>query len=320
VAREGSVFVILAAVAANVVIAAGKFAAAVVTGSSALLSEAVHSVVDSADGLLLYLGERLSRRPADREHPFGHGRELYFWSMVVSMVIFGAGGGISAYEGILHLVHPAEINRPVWNYAVLAFAAIFESISWVIAIRHFRATQPRGRGIAETIRRSKDPGQFIVLLEDSAALLGIAVAAAGLGLDALLGVRVFDGIASIVIGIILGLVAAILLWETRGLLIGESLDGGRAGAIRRIAADDEAVEASGAPLTMHLGPDDVLLNLDIRFRRGLTLEEVESAVRRLEEKIRSLYPEIRRIFIEAGSLASLAKWEDGTPKDFDPSE
>jgi cation diffusion facilitator family transporter len=319
-AREGSVFVILAAVAANIVIAAVKFAAAFITGSSALLSEAVHSVVDSADGLLLYLGERLSRRPADREHPFGHGRELYFWSMVVSMVIFGAGGGISVYEGILHLAHPAEITRPAWNYGVLAFAAIFESISWVIAIRHFHATRPRGRGILETIRRSKDPAEFIVLLEDSAALLGIAVAAAGLGLDALLGVRVFDGIASIVIGIILGLVAAILLRETRGLLIGESLDGGRAGAIRQIAADDEAVEAAGAPLTMHLGPDDVLLNLDLRFRRGLSLEEVERAVRRLEEKIRSLYPEIRRIFIEAGSLASLTKWEDGSPKDIDRSE
>ena len=314
-AREGSVFVILAAVAANVLIAAGKFAAAFITGSSALLSEAVHSVVDSADGLLLYLGEHLSRRPADRAHPFGHGRELYFWSMIVSMVIFGAGGGISVYEGILHLAHPADVTRPAWNYGVLAFAAIFESISWVIAVRHFRATRPRGRGVVETIRRSKDPAQFIVLLEDSAALVGLVIAAAGLGLDALLGVRVFDGIASILIGVLLGLVAAILLYETRGLLIGESLDGERAEVIRRIAAEDQAVEAAGAPLTMHLGPDDVLLNLDLRFRRGLSLDEVESAVRRLEEKIRDRHPEIRRIFIEAGSLASLAKWEDGRPKD-----
>jgi cation diffusion facilitator family transporter len=309
VARKGSVFVILAAVAANVVIAAGKFIAAFVTGSSAILSEAVHSVVDSADGLLLFLGEKLSARPADRAHPFGHGRELYFWSMVVSMVIFGVGGGISVYEGILHLLHPAEVARPAWNYGVLAFAAVFESISWWISLRHFRRTQPDGRGIAETIRRSKDPTQFVVLLEDSAALVGIAVAASGLGLDALLGTHVFDAVASIVIGLVLGAVAALLLWETRGLLIGESLDGERAEEIRKIASEDEAVETAGAPLTMHLGPDDVLLNLDLRFRRGLPLEEVESAVRRLEEKIRRRYPEVRRIFLEAGSLAGSPRRE-----------
>ncbi|HET9793348.1 MAG TPA: cation diffusion facilitator family transporter [Thermoanaerobaculia bacterium] len=302
-AREGSVFVIFSAVAANVVIAAGKFAAAFVTGSSALLSEAVHSVVDSADGLLLFLGERLSRRPADRAHPFGHGRELYFWSMVVSLVIFGAGGGISVYEGILHVVHPTDLARPAWNYGVLGFAAVFESISWVISLRHFRKNQPSGRGIVETIRRSKDPTQFVVLLEDSAALVGIGVAAAGLGLDALLGTRVFDGVASILIGIVLGAVAAILLYETRGLLIGESLDGERAEAIRRIASEDDAVETAGAPLTMHLGPADVLLNLELRFRRGLSLEDVESAVRRLEAEIRRRFPEVRRIFLEAESLA-----------------
>lgn len=301
-AREGSIFVIVAAVGANLAIAVAKFVAAAVTGSSAILSEAIHSVVDSADGLLLLLGERLSRRPADPAHPFGHGREIYFWSMVVSMVIFGAGGGISVYEGVLHLLHPAELVKPAWSYGVLAFAALLESISWIVAFRHFRESQPSGRGVVETIRRSKDPAQFVILLEDSAALAGIAVAFAGIALDRALGTRVFDGIASVVIGLVLGAVAAILVWETRGLLIGEGLDRERSEAIRRLAAQDPAVDAAGAPLSMYLGPEDVLLNLDLRFRRGLPLEEIEEAVRRLETEIRRRYPEVRRIFLEAEAL------------------
>ena len=301
-ARKGSTFVIVSAVGANLAIAAAKFVAAAVTRSSAILSEAVHSVVDSADGLLLLLGERLSRRPADAAHPFGHGREIYFWSMVVSLVIFGAGGGISVYEGILHLLHPAETVKPAWSYGVLAFAALFESISWVVSFRHFRGTQPTDRGVVETIRRSKDPTQFVILLEDSAALAGIAIASAGIALDRALGTRVFDGIASILIGLVLGAVAAILVWETRGLLIGEGLDRERSEAIRRLAAQDPAVDAAGAPLSMYLGPEDVLLNLDLRFRRGLPLDELEEAVRRLETEIRRRYPEVRRIFLEAGAL------------------
>ncbi len=303
VAREGSIVVIVAAVGANLAIAAGKFVAAAITGSSALMSEAVHSVVDAADGLLLLLGEKRSRRPADPAHPFGHGREIYFWSMVVSLVIFGAGGGISAYEGILHLRHPAEIVKPGWSYGVLAFAALFETISWIVSFRHFRSRQAPEHGMLETIRRSKDPNDFMILLEDSAALAGIAVAAAGITLDLALGTHVFDGIASIVIGLILGGVAAFLVWEIRGLLIGESLDRERSDAIRRLAAADDAVEAAGAPLSMYLGPDDVLLNLDVRFRRGLPLEQVEEAVRRLEAAIRRRWPEVRRIFLEAGALA-----------------
>ena len=301
-ARQGSTFLILSAVAANVVIAAAKFTAAAVTGSSALLSEGVHSVVDSADGLLLFLGERLSRRPADTAHPFGHGRELYFWSLVVAMVIFGAGGGISVYEGILHVARPAALARPAWSYGVLAFAALFESISWAISWRYFRRTKPRGLGVVRTIRRSKDPTQFVVLLEDSAALAGIAVAAAGITLDRVLGTRVFDGIASIVVGLVLGAVAAVLVWETRGLLIGEGIDRESADAIRRLAADDPAVEASGAPLSMYLGPEEVLLNLDLRFRRGLPAEQVEEAVRRLETEIRRRFPRVKRIFLEAEAL------------------
>jgi cation diffusion facilitator family transporter len=297
-----STFVVWGAIAANLLIAVSKFVAAAFTGSSAMIAEAIHSTVDAADGALLLLGVRLSRRAPDPMHPFGHGRELYFWSMIVAIVIFGAGGGMSIYEGILHIIHPAHIEKPIWNYAVLGIAALFEGTSWAIAARHFFATRPPGRGVIETIRRSKDPTEFVILLEDSAALIGIAIAFAGTALSTSLRKPVYDGAASILIGIVLCVVAAVLLWETRGLLIGESIDRDRAGAIHDLVLSDPAVEAADRPLTMHLGPDDVLLNLALRFRRDLELREIEEAIRRIETAIRANYSEIRRIFIEASAL------------------
>lgn len=297
-----SLLVIYGAIAANVLIAISKFVVAGVTGSSAMLSEAIHSTVDSLDGGLLLVGVRLSRRPADADHPFGHGREIYFWSMIVGIVIFGAGGGMSIYEGILHILHPRAIENPMWNYLVLGLAALFEGVSWAIALRHFLATRPRGRGVIETIRRSKDPRLFVVLLEDSAALIGVVIAALGTYAGVSSHNPVYDGAASILIGLVLCVVATVLVYETRGLLIGESVDPERADAIRALVLADAAVDAAERPLTMHLGPDEVLLNLDLRFRRGLSLDEVERAVRRIEHVIRETHPEIRRIFLEAEAL------------------
>lgn len=301
-AKRESLFVIYGAIAANLLIAISKFIVAAITGSSAMLSEAIHSTVDSADGVLLLVGVRLSRRPADADHPFGHGREIYFWSMIVGIVIFGLGGGMSIYEGILHVLHPHPIANVRWNYLVLGLAAIFEGISWAIALRHFLATRPRGLGMLESIRRSKDPRQFVILLEDSAALAGIAIAAAGTYAGESLRNPVYDGAASILIGVVLCVVATLLVYETRGLLIGESMDPKRAEAIRTLILADPAVDDAARPLTMHLGPDEVLLNLDLRFRRGLSLAEVEQAVGRIERVIREKHPEVRRIFLEAGAL------------------
>jgi len=298
-ANRDSTFVVWGAIAANVVIAASKFVAASITGSSAILAEAIHSTVDAGDGALLLLGMRLSRRPPDATHPFGHGRELYFWSLIVAVVIFGLGGGMSIYEGILHLLRPEPITKPAWNYGVLGVAAVFEGISWGIAVRHFAATKPPGLGVIDTIRESKDPTQFLVLLEDTAALVGIAIATAGTALSTRLHNPMYDGSASILIGLVLCLVAAVLIWETHGLLIGEGVDRGRARAIHELVLADADVEAADRPLTTYLGPNDVLVLLALRFRRGLDLQRIEEATIRIESAIRARFADVGRIFIEA---------------------
>lgn len=299
--KNESTFVVWGAIAANLVIAVSKFFAASITGSSAILAEAIHSTVDAGDGALLLLGMRLSRRPPDATHPFGHGRELYFWSLIVAVVIFGVGGGMSIYEGILHLIHPEHITKPGWNYAVLGIAAVFESISWIIAVRHFAATKPRELGVIETIRESKDPTQFLVLLEDSAALIGIAIATAGTVLTTQLRDPMYDGMASVLIGLVLCFVAAVLVWETRGLLIGEGVDRGRARAIHDLVLSDPDVESADRPLTTYLGPEDVLVLLALTFRRDLDLPAIEEATVRIENAIRARHTDVRRIFIEAAA-------------------
>jgi divalent metal cation (Fe/Co/Zn/Cd) transporter len=217
-------------------------------------------------------------------------------------VIFGVGGGMSIYEGILHLIHPSPQHQPFWNYVVLGIAALFEGTSWLIAMRHFLATKPPGLGVAATIRGSKDPNQFVVLLEDSAALIGIAIAFAGTALGAALHNPLYDGAASVLIGVVLCAVAVVLVYETRGLLIGEGVDPKRADAILNIVLDDVAVEVADRPLTMYLGPDEVLLNLALRFRRDLPVGEAEEAIRRIEHAIRERYPEVHRIFLEAAAV------------------
>lgn len=290
----------IAAFIGNCVVAVAKFLAAAATGSSAMIAEGVHSVVDSANNLLMLLGIRLSQRKATADHPFGYGKELYFWSLVVAMVIFGIGGGVSCYEGILHLVHPEPIRQPMWNYAVLLVAFIADGWTLTIAYREFKDHIPGGfwRGI----RRSKDPTKFTVLLEDAAATSGVIVAAVGIWIAQVSGVPQIDGVASLIIGMLLCAVAIVLAVESKNLLVGESATPETVDAIQKTIHEDEDVVRVRNLLTMHLGPSELLVNLDVQFVSTLDSSQIAKVIDRLESRVRGLYPEVKRIFIEAQAL------------------
>lgn len=294
---------IYAAIAGNFAIAVTKFAAASVTGSSAMMAEGIHSLVDTGNGGLLLLGRARSRRPADARHPFGYGKEIYFWALVVAILIFALGGGVSMYEGILHMQHPSALNDPTWNYVVLGLAAVFEGAALTVAVREFR-TQKGDRSFWRAVRVSKDPTTFTVLLEDTAALLGILAAFVGIFLADTLQMPILDGLASVVIGLILAAIAALLAYESKGLLIGEGAETATLAAIRDLVEADPQVERMDAPLTMHFGPQTVLLAMDLKFNPTLSATEMEAVVDRLERAIREQFPEIKRIYIEADSLRS----------------
>ena len=281
--------VIYAAIAANLAIAAIKFTAAVFTGSSAMISEGIHSIVDTGNGGLLLLGMQRSRKPADPDHPFGYGKELYFWTLIVAIVIFAVGGGISAYEGLLHVLQPTPIKDPLWNYAVLGLAVVFESYSFVVAFKAFKGLQGE-QSLWQSIHTSKDPTTYTVLFEDSAALLGLLTAFIGVVL------------ASIIIGMILAVVAVLLAYESKGLLVGEAVDPATLQTIRRLAEADPCVEGVKRALTMHFGPDNILLAMDLRFRKNLSATDLERTVDRLEDEIRNYNDKIKHIFIESDSL------------------
>jgi cation diffusion facilitator family transporter len=296
---------VVAAIIGNAVIAAIKFVAGAMTGSSAMISEGIHSLVDTGNGGLLFYGLHRGERPADRNHPFGHGAEVYFWSLIVAVSIFGIGGGMSIYEGITHMRHPAALENPTVNYVVLALAALFESISFFIAWRTFRRTKG-SRGVFAAIRQGKDPSLFTVLFEDTAALLGLVVAFLGVFLSHQLGMPVLDGAASVGIGLILVVAALWLAYESKSLLVGEAADPEVVAAIREIVLADREVTGLGVVLTMHLGPDDVLLNIEVQFTPGLRAEAIHEAVLRIEERISERYPEVTRIFIEVKALRPAA--------------
>lgn len=293
---------IFAAIVANIAIAITKFIAAFFSGSSAMLSEAIHSLVDTGNGALILVGVRQSQKPYDANHPFGHGKELYFWPLIVAILVFSLGGGMSVYEGITHLARPHR-GDPTWNYVVLGLAFAFESISAFFAFKAFR-NEMKGGGVFKTITSSKDPTTFTVLFEDSAALAGLIVAFLGILLGHLLDNPYLDGIASIVIGVILASVAVFLAYETKGLLIGEGVDPRTLASIRAIAAEDAAVQEVKKSLTMHFGPHEVLLGLDIEFKPDLSAQDVAAAINRVEAAIRARHPEIKHIFIEAKALAN----------------
>jgi cation diffusion facilitator family transporter len=289
---------IYGAIGANVAIAATKFVVAGITGSSAMLSEGIHSAVDTFNGVLLLVGIRLSQRPATPEHPFGHGKELYFWSLIVAVLIFGLGGGVSFYEGIQHIRHPEPMRDPTWNYVVLALAFLFEGTSFLIALRQFRA-QARGRPFWRALEQSKDPTTYTVLAEDSAALMGLAVAALGIYLSRRLDLPQLDGAASVVIGLLLAGVAVLLIGQARGLLIGEGIRPETARAIRSLAMAQPSVSDVGHVLSMYIGPDEVLAIVDVNFKEGTATGEAAEAISAIERQVRARFPMIRRLFIEA---------------------
>lgn len=298
--NSGSTAAVYAALAANFGIAVVKFIAAFFTGSSAMLSEGIHSLVDTGNQGLILVGIRRSKRAPDAEHPFGHGKELYFWSLIVAMLLFSLGGGLAIYEGISHILHPpeGELRDPLWNYVVLAIALVFEAFAWVTAYRAL-VREAEDLTFWRAFRASKDPAVYTVLAEDTAAGLGLFVAFLGVYFSHRLDMPVLDGVASLVIGLMLAGVAVFLVVESRGLLIGERADPRTVEDIRRIALGDRTVEEAFEPLTMHIGPSRVLLNLDLVFKRGTEESESVRAVARIEQAIRAAHPEVDRIFIEA---------------------
>lgn len=293
---------IYAAIAGNAAIAVTKFTAAGFTGSSAMLTEGIHSPVDTGNGGLLLLGIRMSKKPADATHPFGYGKELYFWTLIVAMLIFGVGGGVSIYEGIWHLLHPSALEDPFWNYVVLGIAIVFEGIVFTIAFKQFQDLKGE-QSTWQAIRTSKDPTTFTVLFEDSAAMLGLIAAAVGIFLGHQFNNPYFDGAASIVIGLILTAVAFFIGYESKGLLVGEGADPETLQSIQALAEGDPSIKAVERPLTMHFGPHTVLLTMDVQFHNGLSGTERDSAVARLEKTIRGKHEAIKHIFIEAESTS-----------------
>jgi cation diffusion facilitator family transporter len=289
---------IYGAIGANVAIAVTKFIVAGVTGSSAMLSEGIHSAVDTFNGILLLVGLRLSKRPATVEHPFGHGKELYFWSLIVAVLIFGLGGGVSFYEGVQHIRNPEPMRDPTWNYVVLAAAALFEGASFFIALKQFRA-QARGMPFWQALDRSKDPTTYTVLAEDSAALVGLAVAALGIYFSHSLDMPALDGVASVVIGVLLAGVAVLLIAQARGLLIGEGIRPETVRAIRSLVMEQPSVENVGHVLSMYIGPDEALVIVDVNFKDDTPTGDAAEAIAAIEKQVRARFPMIKRIFIEA---------------------
>jgi cation diffusion facilitator family transporter len=292
---------IVAAILGNLAIAVTKFIAAAIGGSSAMLSEAIHSLVDTGNGGLLLLGLRKSRKPADYAHPFGHGRELYFWSLVVAILIFTGGGVVSIYQGVHRIIYPQALESALMNYLVLGAAFVFESITWWFGWKAFRSTK-RNQSIVQAIHLSKDPTTFMVIVEDSIALTGLLIAFLGVFLSHQFNLPVLDGVASIIIGAILSLVSVFLVYESKGLLIGEGVDAKTIKKIHEIAAKDAAIECVERALTLYLGPHDVLLALELKFKDHLSITEVRAAIQRLEKGIRQQCPDIKSVFFNSALL------------------
>ena len=296
-AESNNKLVLLAALAANLGIAVGKFVAAWFTGSSAMLTEGFHSVVDSTNQLLLLYGERASQKPADAIHPLGYGRELYFWSFVVAILIFATGAGLSIFEGIRHIITPGPIEGATIAYIVLAISFVLEGASWLTAVREFRTTQG-DLGWWKAVRRSKDPSTFIVLFEDSAAMFGLAVAGAGIFLTHWTGNPVWDGTASIVIGVALAFVAFMLARESKGLLIGERADPALVSAIRAAFDDRAEVTRVQEVITIHIAPRKVFVAASVDFEDRIAVGDIERMIADTEASLRATYPQITSVYIK----------------------
>jgi cation diffusion facilitator family transporter len=289
--------VVYVALGGNLMIAIAKFVAAGLSGSSAMLSEGVHSLVDTVNEVLLLYGLHRAGMPPDRSHPFGYGRELYFWSFIVALLVLAAGAGVSFYEGVMHIREPEAIKRPWINYAVLGVSFLFEGTSWLVALREFRARKGK-LGYFEAFRLSKDPSTFTVLLEDSAALLGLLIALAGV-----VGAQAFDepaldGVASLGIAGVLASFALLLARETKGLLIGEPAHPRVSGSILAIAAADPGVHAANGVLTVQMGPNQVVATLSAEFEDALTTPQIEACINRIERQAKAIHPEVLSLFVK----------------------
>jgi cation diffusion facilitator family transporter len=307
---SGSKLVIYAALIGNMLIAVTKFVAAGITGSSAMLSEGIHSLVDTGNQVLLLWGIRRSKRPPDDRYPFGHGKEIYFWSFVVAILIFAVGAGVSIFEGVHQIRAPEPIESAMVNYTVIGLALLFEGAAWYFAITQFSKVKGSA-GYVEAVRRGKDPSVFVVLFEDSAAMLGLVIAFAGILLSETTGIVQFDGIASILIGLILAGTAIWLAYETKSLLIGESANRNVVAGIRQIALNHSAIDHVNEVLTMHMGPNFVLLNLSVAFSNEATAPEIELATEEIDARIKQEYPEVQRIFVEAEARRRRAEQRPG---------
>lgn len=292
---------IIGAIVANTLIAISKFIASFFTGSSAMLSEGIHSLVDTANGFLLLLGIKRSKKEPDEKHPFGYGQEVYFWSFLVAILIFGLGGGFALYEGIHHTLHPSEPGNPIWNYVVLTLAMAFEGVALHLALKAFKTS--RGNlGFVEAIRKSKDSATFAVIIEDSAALLGLMFAMIGVTLAQLTGNGIWDGISSIAIGLLLFTVSAFLAKEAKGLLVGEGMRPEELVALENLLNNHAKINRFETPKSLHFGPEEILLALDIDFQDGLTTDELEQEIYLIEKEIAALNPKITKIYIETKAI------------------
>ena len=316
-AAASSKKVIFAALAGNGLIAVTKLSASIYTGSSAMLSEAIHSAVDTGNQGLLLFGLKQSAKPADEKHPFGYGSEMYFWAFVVAILIFAVGAGVSIYEGVHKTLHPTAVTDPHINFIVLGLACIFEGFACWIAYKEFKKANP-DLPIFSAVRKSKDPALFTVLFEDAAAMLGLIVAAVGLAIGWALDMPIFDGIASIVIGFILGGTAVLLAIETKGLLVGEATHPETEAAMHTYLQGRPEIERVNELRTVHFGAHDVLAAISLDFEDALTAQEIEAAITDMERDIKAAHPSVKRIFIEAQSwLHHLADAEASTPSGSD---
>ncbi|MGB3728311.1 MAG: cation diffusion facilitator family transporter [Thermodesulfobacteriota bacterium] len=308
----GSKKVIYAALVGNALIAITKFIAASITGSSAMLSEGIHSLVDTGNQVLLLNGLKRAQKPPDKDFPFGYGKEIYFWSFIVAILIFALGAGFSIYEGILHILHPEPVRTPYINYIVIGFALIFEGAAWYFAFKEFVKSKGKWSYIT-AVQKAKDPSIFVVLFEDSAALIGLVVAFLGIFLGQITGIVYFDGAASIIIGLILAGTATWLAYETKGLLIGESANESIVQGIREIASRYDYVQHVNEVLTLHMGPDFILVNISLDFVDESCSDDVELTIERIDKEIKKNYSQVKRVFVEA-EARKLSKLEKFSPE------
>ncbi len=300
---ESSRKAVYAAIIGNFLVFVTKLGAALFTHSSAMLSEAVHSLVDTGNEALLLYGMHRAKKPPDAGHPLGHGREVYFWSFMVAVLIFALGGGVSMYEGVRHMMHPEPMKSPMVNYVVLGLAALFEGGSWLVALREFR--RQKGRlGYFEAAQRTKDPATLMVLLEDSAALIGLAIAFAGTLASEMLDMPILDGAASLGIGLLLAGVAAFLARENKQLLIGEAARGALVDSVARLARTEKGVAHFNGLLTVQLSPHQVVVALSVHFDDDMPAREVQRVVASLEASVRRQHPEVVLLLVKPQSAAA----------------